>query len=153
MKQMEEKFRDIVGETGKLLEKFGLTPMQGRIVAYLTVCEPPEKTFEDILKFFTVSKSSVSNSINYLLQARILDYKIYPNDRKRYFFITDLFLKIYFEKILENINEFRSQANRIVKLKIPRDPVVTKKLLKWIEDANLSGKKLSETLNLIKNEY
>jgi hypothetical protein len=33
MDAMEKKLRETIEETGKVFEKFGLTPMQGRIVA------------------------------------------------------------------------------------------------------------------------
>ncbi len=83
--------RDTIEEIGKVFEKFGLTPMQGRIVAFFTISDPPEKTFDELVEYFKASKSSVSNSLNYLLQNKIMDYKTFASDRKRYFFLTDAF--------------------------------------------------------------
>ena len=42
--------REITEETGKVFEKLGLTPMQGRIVAHFMVSDPPEKTFDELVK-------------------------------------------------------------------------------------------------------
>ena len=103
MLTQEKKIRETIEETGKVFEKFGLTPMQGRIVSFFTVSEPPEKTFDELVQYFKASKSSVSNSLNYLLQNKIIDYKTFPSDRKRYFFITDSFFMEYFKKVLENV--------------------------------------------------
>jgi DNA-binding transcriptional regulator GbsR (MarR family) len=56
--------RDSIEETGKVFEKFGLTPVQGGILAFFALSDPPEKTFDDLVSYFKASKSSVSNSLN-----------------------------------------------------------------------------------------
>jgi len=81
MEESGKKSREMVEEAGKLFEKFGLTPMQGRIVAYFTISDPPEKTFEELVEYFKASKSSVSNSLNFLLSNKIIDYKTFVSDR------------------------------------------------------------------------
>jgi DNA-binding transcriptional regulator GbsR (MarR family) len=143
---------DTVEETGKVFEKFGLTPMQARIIAYFTVSDPPEKTFNELVGYFKASKSSVSNSLNYLLQNKIIDYKTFSSDRKRYFFITDSFLKVYFKKVLENVSELREYAYRTVSMRSPEFPVVNEKILKWIENANRFQESLENTLESLNNE-
>jgi len=149
----EKRLRESIEETGKVFEKFGLTPMQGRIVAYFTLSDPPEKTFDDLVKFFKASKSSVSNSLNYLLQNKIIDYKTFSTDRKRYFYITDKFLTIYFSRILDNVRELKSHAYRTVSLRTPDHPSVNRNLIRWIENANLFEQKLGETISLIEKEF
>jgi hypothetical protein len=42
---LNSSYGDQVEKLGRMLEKFGLTPMQGRVVAYYVICDPPEKTF------------------------------------------------------------------------------------------------------------
>ena len=144
--------REIIEETGKVFEKFGLTPMQGRIIAYFTVSDPPEKTFDELVKYFKASKSSVSNSLNYLLQNKIIDYKTFAADRKRYFFITDSFFRVYFKKVLENVAELKEYAYRTVSMRTPEYPVASEKILKWIENANMFQESLEQTLESIKSE-
>jgi DNA-binding transcriptional regulator GbsR (MarR family) len=128
--------REMVEEAGKVFEKFGLTPMQGRIVASLTLSDPPEKTFDELVKYFKASKSSVSNSLNFLLMSKIVDYKTFSTKRKRFFFITDSFFRVYFEKVLENVRELKEYAFRTVSIRTPEYPDVNIKILKWIENAN-----------------
>jgi len=147
MELKEKKIRETIEETGKVFEKFGLTPMQGRIVAYFTISDPPEKTFDELVKFFMASKSSVSNSLNYLLQSKIIDYKTFASDRKRYFFITDSFFRIYFSRVLENVKELKGHAYRTVTMRSPEHPVVSEKILKWIENANVFEESLEEIIS------
>lgn len=152
MLNQEKRTRETIEETGKVFEKFGLTPMQGRIVAYFTVSDPPEKTFDELVKYFQASKSSISNSLNFLLQNRIIDYKTFASDRKRYFFITDSFFRVYFTKVLENVAELKEYAYRTVSMRTPEYPVVSEKILKWIENANRFQETLENTLDSIKSE-
>ncbi len=152
MATQEKISRETIEDTGKVFEKFGLTPMQGRIIAYFTVSDPPEKTFDELVKYFKASKSSVSNSLNYLLQNKLIDYKTFASDRKRYFFITDSFFRVYFMKVLENVTELKEYAYRTVSMRTPEYPTASEKILKWIENANLFQETLENTLESIKNE-
>lgn len=138
--------RDTIEETGKVFEKFGLTPMQGRIVAYFTLTDPPEKTFDELVNYFKASKSSVSYSLNNLLQNKIIDYKTFASDRKRYFYVTDSFFIVYFRKVLENVSELKKYAYRTVSMRTPEYPVANEKILKWIQNANRFQELLENTL-------
>lgn len=152
MELVDKKIRDTIEETGKVFEKFGLTPMQGRIVAYFTISDPPEKTFDELVKFFLASKSSISNSLNYLLQNKIIDYKTFASDRKRYFFITNSFFSVYFKRILENVKELKTYAYKTVTMRSPDYPAVSEKILKWIENANVFEESLENTISVLNNE-
>lgn len=153
MELAEKKLRETIEETGKVFEKFDLTPMQGRILAYFTLSDPPEKTFEELVRFFNASKSSISNSLNFLLQTKIIDYKTFSSDRKRYFYITDQFFRIYFSRVLENVKELKSHAYRTVTMRSPEHRAVSEKIIKWIENANVFEQKLDETISAIDNEF
>jgi DNA-binding transcriptional regulator GbsR (MarR family) len=152
MLYQEKGTRETIEETGKVFEKFGLTPMQGRIVAYFTVSDQPEKTFDELVKYFKASKSSISNSLNFLLQNRIIDYKTFASDRKRYFFITDSFFIVYFKKVLENVAELKEYAYRTVSMRTPEYPLASEKILNWIENANRFQETLENSLNSITSE-
>jgi len=144
--------RDAVEDTGKVFEKFGLTPMQGRIVAYFTITDPPEKTFDELVEYFKASKSSVSNSLSYLLQNRLIDYKTFASDRKRYFYLTDSFFRVYFRKVLVNVAELKEYIYRTVSMRTPEYPVANEKILKWIENANKFQECLEMTLEALNND-
>jgi DNA-binding transcriptional regulator GbsR (MarR family) len=148
----EKNAREIIEDNGKVFEKFGLTPMQGRIVAYFTLSDPPEKTFDELVNYFKASKSSISNSLNFLLQNKIIDYKTFASDRKRYFFITDSFFRVYFKKVLEIVGELKEYAYRTVSMRSPEYPVANEKILKWIENANRFQESLENTFDALKHE-
>lgn len=148
--QLDKKSRELIEETGKVYEKFGLTPMQGRIVAYFTISDPPEKTFDEIVKYFKASKSSVSNSLSVLLQSKIIDYKTFSTERKRYFFLTDSFFLFYLGKVLENVKELKQHAIRTVAMRSPDNPDVSAKILRWIENANVFQESLETTIQSLK---
>jgi DNA-binding transcriptional regulator GbsR (MarR family) len=152
MSAQDKRNRELIEETGKVFEKFGLTPMQGRIMACFTISDTAEKTFDELVKYFKASKSSVSNSLNYLLQNKIIDYKTFSTDRKRYFFITDAFFRVYFEKVLDNVKELKEHAFRTVSMRSPEYPDVSTKILKWIENANQFQSCLENTLTDLKKE-
>jgi DNA-binding transcriptional regulator GbsR (MarR family) len=152
MELNEKKIRETIEETGKVFEKFELTPMQGRIVAYFTISDPPEKTFDELVRFFNASKSSVSNSLNYLLQNKIIDYKTFASDRKRYFFLTDSFFRIYFRRVLENVKDLKTHAYRTVTMRSPEHPAASEKILKLIENANIFEQTLEETISSFRED-
>jgi len=149
---LDKKSREMIEETGKVYEKSGLTPMQGRIVAYFTIIDPPEKTFDEIVRYFKASKSSVSNSLSFLLQNKIIDYKTYSTERKRYFFLTDTFFIFYLGKVLENVKELKAHAIRTVSMRTPEHPDVSVKILKWIENANVFQESLESTVQSLKQD-
>ncbi len=147
------KLREHIEETGKVFEKFGLTPMQGRILAYLANSEKPEATFADLVEFFKASKSSVSTSLNYLLSIKMIDYKTYSSERKKFFYLTDGFFLIYFRQVLSNVKELKDLCYKTVSLRSVEFPEVSKNILLWVQGANIFEQSLDhvvkdiETLN------
>lgn len=152
MALQEKTTRELVEENGRLFENFGLTPMQGRIVAFFTISDTPVKTFDDLVKFFDTSKSSISSSLNFLLEKKIIDYRKVSAKRRRYFFITDSFLRIYFEKVIENVAELKEYMFNTVSMRTPEQTEVSEKMLKWIADANLFQEAIEKALTEVKSE-
>ncbi|HKK41846.1 MAG TPA: hypothetical protein VJ963_05500 [Bacteroidales bacterium] len=152
MADQDNRTRETIEETGKILENFGFTPMQGRIIACFIVSDPPEKTFDELVIYFNASKSSVSNSLNYLLQNKIIDYKTIASDRKRYFYLTDSFFVVYFSKVLANVGELKEYAYRIVSMRNPEFPAASENILKWIENANSFQESIRSVLDSINSE-
>lgn len=152
MLNQEKQTRETIEEAVKVFEKFDLTPMQGRIVAYFTVSDAPEKTFDELVDYFKASKSSVSNSLKFLLQNKIVDYKTFTSSRKRYFYLTDSFFKVYFSKVLANVVELKEYAYRTVSMRTPEYPVANENILKWIQNANRFQETLENTMDSINHE-
>jgi len=81
------KAKQKVEELGVMLERFGRTPLEARIFAFLLIAEPPHKSFDEIREFLGASKSAVSNALNFFLREKTVAYKTFSGDRKRYFYI------------------------------------------------------------------
>ena len=97
---------------------FSLTPLSAKIYAYLAFdFEKNGLTFDDLVDTFCASKSSVSSSVNFLLNANLIKTINKIDERKRYFIINNDFVKIRFEeianrmkqeiKILDQLNNYR----------------------------------------------
>jgi len=99
---------------------FSLTPLSAKIYAYLAFdFEKNGLAFDDLVETFCASKSSVSSSVNFLLNANLIKTINKIDERKRYFIINEDFVKIRFEeivnrmkreiKILDQLNDHREQ--------------------------------------------
>lgn len=151
-KKESSKIREQIDETGKIFEKFGLAPMNGKVLALFTVTDSSELTFEEICNFFGASKSVISNSISLLLKSKLIDYKTYNTGRKRYFFLTDKFFIIYFEDILSAMAELRESLYKTLTGRSPEFPDVSSRMLKWVETANIFEKQIDEAMIMINSE-
>jgi len=147
---IQKGIREHIEETGRVFEKFGLTPMQGRIMAYFANSDRPEATFSELVDFFRASKSSISTSLNYLLSIKMIDYKTYASERKKYFFITDGFFRIYFIQLLDNIKELKELCYKTVSMRSSEHPEVSENILKWISGANLFEESIQNILDTIR---
>jgi len=80
-----EKRQEMVERMGVYFEQTGLTPMHGRVFAYLLLAEPPHKDFYDIQEFLKASKSAISTALKYLMEKKMVKYMTFSGDRRRYF--------------------------------------------------------------------
>ncbi|HCC70348.1 MAG TPA: hypothetical protein DEQ09_04245 [Bacteroidales bacterium] len=147
---IQKGLREHIEETGRVFEKFGLTPMQGRIMAYFTNIDKPETTFSELVDFFRASKSSISTSLNYLLSAKMINYGTHASERKKYFFITDGFFRIYFMHLLDNIQELKELCYKTVSMRTGEYPEVSEKIMRWVEAANSFEESIQNVLGSIK---
>jgi predicted transcriptional regulator len=67
------------------MENLGLTPVAARVYIYLLFCPGHEAAFEELVTYFSVSKSAVSNALKYLLSIHMVEAKTKGGQRKRYF--------------------------------------------------------------------
>ncbi|MCU0376936.1 MAG: MarR family transcriptional regulator [Bacteroidales bacterium] len=152
-KRDSSKLREQIDETGKILERFGITPMNGRIIALFTVTEGSELTFEEIVSFFGASKSVISNSLSYLLDRKLIDYKTYNHGRKRHFYLTDRFFTVYFRELVSAMTELRESLYKILSARSSGSPDVTSRMLKWIATANIFEKQIESAFEQMGKGY
>ena len=112
-----EIYQELIEFYGTL---FNLPPLSAKIYAYLIFdFDKKGHTFDELLEVFCASKSSVSASINYLLNSNLIKTINKIDERKRYFIINNDFVKIRFEeianrmkqeiKILDQLNKFKTE--------------------------------------------
>ena len=84
-KEREDKQRELIEIMGRISCRGGGTSLAGRIIGLLSFLDQEEFTFEVIVERLKISKSSVSTTINHLMESDKIEYITYPGDRKRYF--------------------------------------------------------------------
>ena len=92
-------YQELVDFYGQL---FDMPPLSAKIYAYLAFdFERKGLCFDDLVETFCASKSSISASINFLLNAELIKSLNKIDERKRYFLINEgLFINIRFEEIV-----------------------------------------------------
>ncbi|MCD1117252.1 transcriptional regulator [Chryseobacterium turcicum] len=102
---------------------FNLPPLASKIYSYLIFdFDKVGITFDEFVEVFSASKSSVSTSLNLLINSELIIDVNKMDERKRYFFANDDYKKIRFEKIvqkmqdelvlLENLKNFRKTEHK-----------------------------------------
>ena len=84
-KERADKQRELIEIMGRISCRGGGTSLAGRIIGLLSFLDQEEFTFEEIVERLKISKSSVSTTINHLMESDKIEYITYPGDRKRYF--------------------------------------------------------------------
>src|SRR5688500_5555046 len=79
------QIKEHIEKVGVSLEQIGFPRMVGRTLGYLMVSDPPHRTFNEIQEYLQASKSSISTSLQFLLNQGLIGYFTLPGDRKRYF--------------------------------------------------------------------
>ncbi len=85
---------------------YNLPPLSSKIYSYMTFdIEKRGVTFDELLNFFSVSKSSISSNINLLLQQKLIVHIHREDERKRFYYINPEFSKIRFGEILKRLEQ------------------------------------------------
>jgi DNA-binding Lrp family transcriptional regulator len=74
-----------IEEMGQFLGGYGMTPMAGRMWAWLLLCEPPEQTAAEIAEALGASRGSISGTARILVQAGFIRRTKKRGDRREFF--------------------------------------------------------------------
>lgn len=89
-----------------MVKTLGYSPSTAKVRSYLNFDYKGEgQSFDDIVNCLKISKSTASTAIQLLLDEQQIYFKYKENDRKRYFFINENFVKFQYEKIIEKLKE------------------------------------------------
>ncbi|WMJ73703.1 hypothetical protein RCC89_11085 [Cytophagaceae bacterium ABcell3] len=80
-----EQHREKIEHYGVIMEGMGLSPVAARVFVYLLLSPNQLVTFDDLVNYFNVSKSAISNAIKWLTTSQMIEAKTIGGQRKRYF--------------------------------------------------------------------
>lgn len=75
------ELRPFVDRVGLLCERADLPRMAGRILAWLTVCDPAEQSADDLMQALGASRATVSTMSQVLLRLELLERTLVPGKR------------------------------------------------------------------------
>lgn len=120
-KEREEKQSELVEIMGRISSRGGSTALAGRILGLLSFLDQEEFTFEEIVDRLKISKSSVSTTLNHLMESDKIEYITYPGDRKRYFRIKVNTPKTFIQSLRQHIERFEKVNRAALDLKKDRN--------------------------------
>lgn len=82
-----EKHRKKIEEYGDVMEKMGLAPVASRVFGYLLLAGDEGAAFDDLVAFFGVSKSAISNALKMLTATGMASSRTSGGQRKRSFYV------------------------------------------------------------------
>jgi DNA-binding transcriptional regulator GbsR (MarR family) len=147
MDPKEIKIRECIEKFGVYYKKTGHQPMVGRLMAYLMLAEPPQKTFEEIVEFLISSKSAVSNTLNMLMYMGIVDYVKITGDRKRYFRLNQNAWNTMFEAQIQEFSNLRGLVQEILNLRSDQYPELNQEISDFNSLLQLYEKEFPDILN------
>ncbi|MFT2008746.1 GbsR/MarR family transcriptional regulator [Pontibacter sp. 13R65] len=107
---------------GIFFDKDHFPPLAGRIMALLLIAEPPYCSFEQIIENLQAGKSSVSASLNMLLREGLIDFRTFPGNKKRYFYINARTWLEMLRKRVEQLGPFRSILQEVAQSRSAKHP-------------------------------
>lgn len=122
------KQRELVETMGRLTNQGGGTSLAGRIIGLLSFLDKEEFTFEEIVDELKISKSSVSTTINHLMETDKIEYITYPGDRKRYFRIKVNTRKNFLQAMRRHIEKLEKLNKMGLELKQDKESRTAKNL-------------------------
>lgn len=122
----KELYQDMVAFYGNL---YGLPPLNAKIYVYMMIDPKTDGyTFDELLEKFNVSKSSLSNSLQMLIQNKYVEYITPIDSRKRYYRINPKFMGIRFGNILDKLVREKELMQRMIQCnkeaKAPNEQVI-----------------------------
>ncbi|WP_051350366.1 GbsR/MarR family transcriptional regulator [Dyadobacter alkalitolerans] len=82
-----ENHRDKIELYGVVMEGMGLSPVAARVFVYLLFSHQDQATFDDMVSYFKVSKSAISNALKFLMAVNMIESKTIGGQRRRYFHV------------------------------------------------------------------
>ncbi|MBZ4188532.1 GbsR/MarR family transcriptional regulator [Niabella beijingensis] len=146
----KELYQDMVAFYGNL---YGLPPLNAKIYVYMMLdLKADGYTFDELLEKFNVSKSSLSNSLQMLVQNKYVEYITPIDSRKRYYRINPKFMGIRFGNILDKLLREKELMQRMIQFnkqtRHPNEPAI-KGISQYISILNKHIKTIESTVKTL----
>ena len=128
-----QKQRELVEAMGRLTNRGGGTSLAGRIIGLLAFLDKEEFTFEEIVDELKISKSSVSTTINHLIETDKIEYITYPGDRKRYFRIKINSRRKFLQDMRRHVEKLQKINRLALELKQDKESRTAKSISAMLE--------------------
>lgn len=143
--------------TNHYIETYDLPPLAAKIYAYLLMdCRREGVTFDEIIEIFNVSKSSVSNSLQLLIQNKYVEQFSKINQRKRFYRLSSGNILLRLNHIHDMLQKEKAISRKMYNYYEKNDKIETKIFLKkmkiYLNHLDTSVEKLSQTINLLENK-
>ena len=131
-------------------EIYSLSPLSAKINAYLLFdFEKKGLTFDELVKDFCASKSSVSTSLQQLIKAELINDISKMDERKRHFVINQDYKKKRFENIANKLSREVKIIKELTQLRIKKGVEPCDKLDIYCSLLERSTKDIQETINIL----
>jgi DNA-binding transcriptional regulator GbsR (MarR family) len=111
-----DKKQQFIEEVGLYFERIGLTRMEGRIIGWLLICDPPQQSMGDLVEALGVSKSSISVALRTLVTLNLIEQVSIPGERRDYYKASSDMWNRSFRARMHQVTELRQLAERGIEL-------------------------------------
>jgi len=135
---------------------YNFPPLTSKIYAYLLLdCKREGITFDELTEVFNASKSSVSNSLNFLTQLKHIEYFTKIDNRKRLYRISQGNVLLRLQKIHNMLLQEKQLSEKLKcykldKLEDPNEISIQKSEI-YIEHLDNAIKQLSKTITKLES--
>ena len=154
---MNEATRELVESFSNYFESYyNFPPLTSKVYSYLLLsCETEGTTFDELVEVFNASKSSISNSLNFLTQLKYVEYFTKIEKRKRLYRITPNATLIRLERIQDLLQIEKSISEKyrtflLEKSNNPKDSKIIKSDI-YIEHLDNTVTQLTNTIQKLKS--
>jgi len=126
--QQRLRERQFVEEVGLLFEQLGGTRMEGRVMGWLLICDPPQQSAGELAEALMASKGSISTTTRQLIQMGVVERLSLPGKRRDYFIIKQDGLDRLIQRRLAVMTEFRRLFEQGMELLEEKDAEVRRRL-------------------------
>ena len=130
-----DKQQQFVEEVGLYFERVGLTRMEGRVIGWLLISDPPQQSMGDLVDALGASKSSISVALRTLVTLYLIEKVSVPGERRDYYKASsDMWNRSYRARI-HQLTELSELAERGIDL-LADEPPPQRRRLELMRDHN-----------------